>query len=114
MIRIIKATECNGFISAQTKSANSLTFHGEIPKNAKDVKIRIIGEVEANGITLTNPVLEDIDGVIVTYHKDCLDGAIATAYFVEGVPEKLLADIQNYVIDDFEITFTEYCPHCGN
>lgn len=109
----IKSNECNGFLSAQMKSANSITICADLPKNAKVEHIRLIGEVEANGTKLTNPILEDIDGVAVTYHKESTDGSIATAYFLEGIPEKVLFDVMNYVLNDFEITYTVPCPHCG-
>ena len=114
MRKTIKSNECNGFLSAKMMSENSITIVAEIPKYARDVEIRIIGEVEANGTKFVNPVLEDIDGVIVTYHKNRTDGAIATAYFVDGIPEKLRTDVLNSIIDSFEITYTEVCPHCGN
>lgn len=109
----IKSNECNGFLSAQMKSANSISFCAMLPETAKVERIRLIGEVEVNGTKLTNPILEDIDGVAVTYHKESTDGSIATAYFLEGIPEKVLFNVQNYILTDFEITYTEVCPHCG-
>lgn len=112
--RTITSNECKGFISPQQKSANSITFCAELPEGAKVEHICIMGKVKANGGTLFDPILEDIDGVVVTYHtSSCHDGAIATAYFVDGIPEKLLADVQNYVIDSFVIDVIEVCPHCG-
>lgn len=113
MKKLINTNECSGFISAQMKSANSITFCGELPKTMKAERIRLVGEIEVNGTKLNNPILEDIDGVVVTYHKESADGAIATAYFLEGLPEKLLAAVQNYVLTDFEVLCAEVCPCCG-
>lgn len=113
---VIKSNEINGFISAQMKSANSLTFCGELPKTAKAEHIRLIGEVEVNGTKLVNPFLENLDGVVVTLHKESEDGALATAYFlddVDGIPAKLLAAVQNYDLTDFEVVCAEVCPCCG-
>lgn len=114
MRKTIKSNECNGFISAQMKSANSITFVAELPKNAKVEYIRLIGEIEVNGTKLINPILEDIDGVVVGYHFESTDESIATAYFLEGIPAKVLSAIQNYILTDFEIAYVEVCPHCGN
>lgn len=114
--RIIKSAECNGFMSPQQKSANSITFCAEIPEKAKIEHIRLIGEVEVNGTKFVNPILEDIDGVVVSYHKELRPNAcgdVATAYFLEGIPEKVLFDVQNYILAEFEIKYNEVCPHCG-
>jgi hypothetical protein len=113
MKRVIKSNEINGFLSAQQKSANSLTFCGELPKNVKINNIRLIGEVKVNGLKLTNPIVENLDGAMVQHHKDSEDGAIATVYFADGVPEELLYVIQNYILTDFEIDCIEVCPCCG-
>lgn len=113
MRKTIKSNEINGFISAQMKSANSITVCGDLSKNVKINSIRLIGEPKVNGLKLTNPVLENLDGAMVQYHKDSEDGAIATAYFAEGVPEELLYVIQNYILTDFEIDGIEVCPCCG-
>lgn len=111
MIKTVKSNEINGGIYPQYKSADSITFCAELPKGAKVERIRLIGEVEVNGTPLENPILEDIDGVVVSYHK-AADG-IATAYFLEGIPEKLLLDVQNYILTDFEVTYQAPCPCCG-
>lgn len=111
MKKTIKSNELNGFISAQYKSANSITLLAELPKNMKVEHIRLIGDVEVNGTKYENPYVENLDGVVVQYHKGTDE--IATAYFFEGIPEKLLADVQNYVLDEFEVTYTEVCAHCG-
>lgn len=111
MKKTIKSNEINGFILAQMRGANSISFAAELPKNAKVDYIRLIGNVEVNGTPLENPVLDDIDGVVVSYHKELSE--IATAYFVDGIPQKLLADVQNYVLADFEIECIEVCPCCG-
>lgn len=113
MKKTIKSSECNGGIYAQIKSANSITLSADLPENAKVEKIRLIGEVKANGTKHVNPVLEDIDGVVVSYHKESTVGEIATAYFLEGLPEKVYLDVQNYILQEFEITYTEVCPCCG-
>jgi len=113
MKKTIKSNEINGFLSAKMKSEKSITLCGDLPANVKVNNIRLIGKVEVNGSVLDNPALENIDGGVVQYHKDSEDGAIATAYFAEGVPEQLLADVQNYVISDFEIDGIEVCPCCG-
>lgn len=113
MKKTINSNECKGFISPQQKSANSITFCAELPAHAKAEHIRLIGKIEVNGSKLVNPILEDIDGVVVTYHKESADGSIVTAYFLEGIPEKLLADVQDYIIDSFDIEYIEVCPHCG-
>lgn len=112
MFKTIKSNEINGFISAQLMSANSITVVAELTEYVRDARVRLVGEIEVSGTKLVNPILEDIDGVIVVYHQERTDGALATAYFVEGIPGKLLADIQNYVITDFEIE-GEVCPCCG-
>lgn len=113
MKRVIKSNEINGFLSAKTKSEKSITVCGELPANVKVNSIRLIGEVKVNGLKLTNPALENFDGAMVQYHKNSEDGAIATAYFVDGVPEELLYVIQNYILTDFEIDCIEVCPCCG-
>ena len=50
---------------------------------------------------------------MVQYHKNSEDGAIATAYFEEGIPAELLKLIQNYELTEFEIDCIEVCPCCG-
>lgn len=109
--KTIKSNEINGGIYPQYKSANSITFCAELPEGAEIKHIRLIGEVEVNGTPLENPILEDIDGVVVSCHKEA-DG-IATAYFLEGIPEKLLLDVQNYKLSEFEVTYSVPCPCCG-
>lgn len=113
MKKTIKSNEINGFISAQMKSAKSITVCGELPANVKVNSIRFIGEVEINSSKLENPVLEDFDGVVVQYHKDREASGIATAYFLEGVPTELLYVIQNYVLTEFELECIEVCSCCG-
>lgn len=113
MKKTIKFNASTGGVYPQIKSANSITFCAELPENAKIESIRIIGEVEANGTKHVNPILEDIDGVVVVYHKDRSNGEIATAYFLEGLPEKVHLDVTNNILADFEITYTEVCPCCG-
>ncbi len=113
MKKTMKFNGSTGGIYSQIKSANSITFCAELPENAKIEHIRIIGEVETNGTKRVNPILEDIDGVVVVYHKERSDGAVATAYFLEGLPEKVHLDVQNYILADFEVTYTEVCPCCG-
>jgi hypothetical protein len=113
MKKTSKFNVSTGGVYPQIKSANSITFCAELPENAKIESIRIIGEVETNGIKRVNPFLEDIDGVVVVYHKDRSNGEIATAYFLEGLPEKVYLDVQSYILADFEVTYTEVCPCCG-
>ena len=109
MFKTIKSNEINGFISARMKSAKSITFCGDV---ADAKRIRIIGEVEVSGAKVTNPYIENLDGAVVQYHHNSEDGAIATVYFVDGIYGGLIADIQNYVISDFEVD-VEVCPCCG-
>lgn len=109
MKKTIKSNEIDGFISAQMKSAKSITFCGDV---AEAKRIRIIGEVEVNGTNIVNPYVENLDGAIVQYHHNSEDGAIATVYFVDGLYGKLFADIQNYIISDFEVE-CDVCPCCG-
>lgn len=113
MKHTVKSTECNGLIYTQTKGWKSLTIAADLPEFSKIDFIRLIGEVEVNGTKLINPVLEDIDGAVVTYHVDRMDNEIATAYFIDGIPESVLSAVLNYIIQDFEITYTDVCPHCG-
>lgn len=114
MKKIIHSNSFNGFISAQSDSTNSITFYGEIPENSKVNNICLIGEVEVNGTKLINPMLDEIPGVEVGYHLKSTEGAIATAYFVNGIPEQLRTDVLNYIISDFKVTCIEICPHCGH
>lgn len=111
MFKTIKSNEINGFISAQMKSANSITFCGELPKNAEPKHIRIIGEVEVNGTKFLNSSVENFDGAVVQYHDN--NSEIATVYFLEGIPKELLANVQNYVLANFEVEYIEVCPCCG-
>ena len=113
MKKTIKSNEINGGIYPQYKSDNSITFCAELPENAKIESIRIIGEVETNGTKRVNPFLEDIDGVVVVYHKDRSNGEIATAYFVDGLPEEILLDVMDYKLSEFEVTYQAPCPCCG-
>lgn len=109
MFKTIKSSEINGFISAQMKSAKSITFCGDV-ENVKH--IRILGKVEVSGLKVTNPYVENLDGAVVQYHHNSEDGAIATVYFVDGIYGGLIADIQNNIISDFEVD-VEVCPCCG-
>lgn len=111
MKRVIKSNEINGFISAQMKSAKSITIVGDIG-DTKVEHIRLIGEVEINGSKLVNPYVENLDGAIVSYHYKSEDGAIATIYFVDGVFGKVISDVQNYILGDFELE-VDVCPCCG-
>ena len=113
MTKTIKSNEINGGIYPQYKSANSITFCGELPEGAEVKHIRLIGEVKVNGTKYTNPYLENLDGVVVSCHYNGEDASIATAYFLEGIPEKLLLDVQNYILTDFEVTYQAPCPCCG-
>lgn len=113
MKKTIKSNEINGFLSAKMKSEKSISVCGELPKNVRINHIRLIGKTEVNGLKLTDPILENLDGAMVQYHKGSEDGAIATAYFEDGIPSKLLDNIQNYELTDFEIECFEVCPCCG-
>jgi len=113
MKKTIKSNECNGFLSVQMKSSNSISLCAEISRNVKIENIRLIGKLEINGVKHTNPVLENLDGVVIQHHKNSEDGAIVTAYFLEGLPENLRTDILNTVISDFELDCIEVCPCCG-
>lgn len=113
MKKTIKSNEINGFLSAKMKSEKSITVCGELPENVRINHIRLIGEVEVNGSVFVNPVLEDIDGVVVQHHKDREVNGIATAYFIDGIPEKLVSAVQNYVLTEFELECVEVCPCCG-
>ena len=111
MKKTIKSNELNGIISSQYKGANSITFLAELPKNMKVEHIRLIGDVEVNGTKYENPYVENLDGVLVQHHKGTDE--IATAYFLDDIPDKFLADVQNYVVSDFELECIEICPCCG-
>ena len=113
MIKTIKSKEINGCIFSQYKSANSITFCGELPENAKVDHIRLIGEVKVNGTKYTNPYLENLDGVVVGCHYNSEDASIATAYFVDGLPEEILLDVMDYKLSEFEVTYSAPCPCCG-
>jgi hypothetical protein len=111
MKKIIKSNECDGFISAQMLSANSITFVATLPTNMKVEHIKLLGNVEVDGITLVDPYIENLPGVVVSYHKGLSE--IATAYFINGLPEKVRTDVMNYILDQFEIECVEVCPCCG-
>lgn len=111
MKKTIKSNEINGFISAQQKSANSLTFCGQLPENVKATGIKIVGKIEINGNVYEDTYIENLEGAVVQYHK--CDEEIATVYFLEGLPENLRTDILNTVISDFELECIEVCPCCG-
>ena len=113
MKKTLKSNEINGFLSAKMKSEKSITVCGDLPENVKVNSIRLIGEPKINELKLTNPVLENLDGAMVQYHKNSEDGAIATAYFEDGVPTELLKLIQNYELTEFELDCIEVCPCCG-
>lgn len=111
MFKTIKSNEINGFISAQMKSAKSITFCGNLPENAKATSVRLLGKVEVNGTIFEDTYIENLDGAVVQYHNN--DEEIATVYFLDGIPEKLLAGVQSYNICDFEVECRMICPCCG-
>ena len=109
----IKSNKINGFIATQIESTNSITFYGNLPEGVKVKNIRLIGEIEVNGKKMVNPILNDVDGIAVGYHLNSTDDSIATAYFIDEISEQIIADVQNYILNDFEIECIEICLHCG-
>jgi hypothetical protein len=109
--KTIKSIECDGFISAQMANANSITFCATLPSNVKVEHIRLLGNIEINGITYADPYLENIAGVLVSYHKGMTE--IATAYFVDGLPENVRTAVLSGTVDQFEVECVEVCPCCG-
>ncbi|MBQ3045125.1 MAG: hypothetical protein IJD49_04150 [Clostridia bacterium] len=113
MKKTMKSNEINGGIYAQLKGANSISFCAELPEGAEVKHIRLVGKVTVNGTKYTNPYLENLDGVVVGCHYNSEDASIATAYFVDGLPEEILLDVLDYKLSEFEVTYSAPCPCCG-